>query len=71
MSKYIELTVVLNDDLGITDVVIGYNDTGLPSDSKLIKMTALTILKSLNANKEDVEITDTLNALGIERLGNN
>ena len=67
MSKTIELTINLNDDLGITAAIITYNDTGLSSDSKLIQTVASTLLRSLSLNKEDVTIGDLLNGLDINK----
>lgn len=64
--KYIELGIFLTDDLGIKSIVIDQNDTGLESDSKLLKKVCIAILESLSLNKQDVEIQDMLNNLNIK-----
>lgn len=68
--KAIELHITLNDQLGITGVIINYNDTGLPSDSNLIKLTAVALLKALRTNADDVAVQDLLNELNIKRTPN-
>lgn len=65
--KYIDLVICMNDDLGIQSCVIDQNDTGLPSDSNLIKKVCITLLRSLSLNKEYVEIQDLLNELNITK----
>jgi hypothetical protein len=65
--KYIELAIELNDGLGIKAVSIKYNDTGVPNDSKLLKTVAITLLKSLRLNANDIELQDLLNDIGIDK----
>ncbi len=65
--KRVSLTIGLTDDLGIKSVVIDYNDTGLLDDSVLIEKIALTLIKSIYINKEDIYIQDILNELNIKR----
>lgn len=64
--KHIILSIELSDELGIKSVTLTHNDTGLKSDSELIKQVAYTILRSYSANKEDVIIQDLLNEVGIK-----
>lgn len=58
--KYVELGIYLTDDLGIESVSINHNDTHLKSDSKLIKIAALALVKASQVNKETLEIQDLL-----------
>ncbi|MEN6624541.1 MAG: hypothetical protein ABFD50_23715 [Smithella sp.] len=63
--KHIFLSIELSDELGIKSVTLSHNDTGLKSDSELVKMVAYALLKAYTANKEDVMIQDLLNEVGI------
>jgi len=63
--KYIDLVIILDDNLAIKSVTIDMNDTGLPSDSSLIKMVSVALLKSMQMNKESVGVQDILNELNI------
>lgn len=64
--KWIQLSLHLTDDLGIKNVVIDYNDTGLESNSELVRLIAVTLLKSLKLNKDTLAVQDLLNELGIK-----
>jgi hypothetical protein len=70
MGHVIQVQYVLNEDLGLKSVSIDINTTDLNSDSELIKKLAITVLKALSMNKEDVMVQDLLNDLGIERTPN-
>jgi len=63
--KQIHIAIGLTDDLGITSVTFLHNDTHLPSDSKLIGLIGMALLKSIHLNKEDCELQDMLGELGI------
>lgn len=65
--KTINLSLILNERLGLKSVTINYNDTDLPSDSELIRKVSITLLKSLSLNKDTIIVQDLLNELGIER----
>lgn len=65
-SHIISLAVHLNEDLGITSVTISNNTTGLPSDSTLIKLVAVTLLESIRLNKDELVVSDLLSELGME-----
>lgn len=67
MSYYIQLDFDLTEDLGVRSVGIAYNDTGMPSDSILIKRIAIATLKALSMNSEDVQLQDILNGLNITK----
>lgn len=45
MKHYIQLGIHLNENLGITSVMIEENTTDLSHDSELVKKAAITILK--------------------------
>lgn len=64
--KWLQFSFNLTDDLAIKDVVIDWNDTGLPSDSKLIKMVAIALLKSIKLNEDTLAVQDLLNELDIK-----
>jgi hypothetical protein len=64
--KHIALGINLTHELGIKSVTIDYNDTDLPSDSKLINLIAFALLKSIHINNEDLDLQDTLNEVGIK-----
>lgn len=64
--KHIKLTIGLTDDLGIKSCAIDYNDTGLQSNSELVKKVAFTLLRSYSMNKEDTALQDLLNELNIK-----
>jgi hypothetical protein len=65
--KHIQLSLHLTEEekLGIKSVTINFNDTGLPSDSKLIELIALGLLKSIHMNKDSLELQDLLRECGI------
>lgn len=65
--KYIEIGIVLNDELGVKSAIIHQNDTELPSNSELIKKVCITLLKSLSLNKQDLELQDMLIELNINQ----
>lgn len=65
----IQLTAELSDDLKLKSVTIDINTTELKNDSELVRQISWTILKSLVANKEDIQIQDMLNDLNIKRDG--
>lgn len=64
-KHYIQLGINLNEELGLKSVTIDYNTTGLPNDSELLKLVAMTILKAIVLNKESVAVQDLLNDLDI------
>lgn len=66
MSKYIQLGIHLNDELGIKAVTFDNNDTGLANDSELLKNVAFAIMKAVAINKESVKVQDLLNELDIK-----
>ena len=63
--KYIQLGIHLTEELGLKSVTIDHNETDLPSDSNLINLVAFALLRSINLNKESVDLQDVLNELGI------
>jgi hypothetical protein len=63
--KYIQLGIGLTDELGIKSVTFLHNDTDLESDSKLIELIAIALLRSIHMNAEDLDLQDTLNKIGI------
>ena len=63
--KYIQLGIHLTDDLGIKAITIDHNESGLNSDSELIKRLSIAMLKGLVINKESVAIQDLLNEVNI------
>lgn len=65
--KSVQLTFVIRDDNALHSVVFDNNDTGIPSDSNLLRNLAITLLKSIALNKEDCEIQDVLNQYDIKR----
>lgn len=70
--KYLTLVLCfeeVEEDLGLKSVVIDSNDTGLPSDSKLIEKAAFVMLRSIYKNADDLVIQDLLNELNIKREG--
>lgn len=64
--KCIEISIFLTDDLRLKSIAIDKNDTGLESDSKLLKKVCISILQSISLNKQDIEIQDILNNLNIK-----
>lgn len=66
-SHYIQFGIHLNERLGIKSVTIDHNTTDLPSDSQLIKIVAITLLKAIHLNKEDIMLQDLFNELDINR----
>lgn len=64
--KLICLWLELTDELGLKSVVIDHNDTGLPSDSELLKKVAWALLKSLHHNHEELTINDLMNEINEE-----
>lgn len=63
--KYIQLGIVLTDDLILRSLTFQANDTGLPSNSELALNIAQAIAKSISLNKESVSVQDMLNELNI------
>jgi len=64
--KHIQITVQMNDDLGIEAILFDYNDTHLPNDSKLIELLSYAMLKGCVTNKESLGVQDLLNEIGIK-----
>lgn len=67
INQYIQLGIHLSEDLGLQSVTIDFNSTELDSDSDLVKRVAITLLKSMILNKEDVQIQDILNKYDISK----
>jgi hypothetical protein len=65
--KYIQLSIELTDDLALKKIVFLCNDTGLESDSKLVELIGIAFIKSIYLNKDDLELTEMLDKLGIKR----
>ena len=65
--KHIQLRFVIGNDYSLKSVIFDYNDSGLPSDSALLKNLAMAMLKSLVKNKESIAVQDLLNELDIEK----
>lgn len=63
--KHINFTIELSDELGIKVVSITHNDTGLKTDSELVKTVAFNLLKSFIVNKDDVLLQDLLREANI------
>lgn len=57
---HIELRINLNEELGITSVLIMHNDTGLKSDSNLISKVSEALIKAVDINKNDCKLQDML-----------
>jgi len=66
MSKIIQLTFVLTDDLGIKSIAYDVNDTELPSNGQTLGMIAMAMIKALHLNKDSVLVQDLLNELDIK-----
>lgn len=69
MSKsvhYIQLGIHLNKDLKIKSVTIDHNTTDLPTNVDLVKKIAFTLLKSIELNKEDLQLKELLKELQID-----
>ena len=64
--KCIRLEIILTDDLGIKSISIDQNETGLPSNSGLIRKVAIAVLQSISLNKESIQVQDMLNELNIK-----
>lgn len=60
MPPHIELRINLNEELGITSVLIMHNDTGLKSDSILISKVSEALIKAVDINKNDCKLQDML-----------
>lgn len=67
----IQITLFFNDELGLKSARFEYNDTGLPDDSTTLRRLALTMLKAVAINEDDLKIQDLLNELDIERPKSN
>lgn len=65
--KYINIGITLTDELVLKSVVIYANDTGLESDTNLIRLLSFALLKSLHLNKEDLELQELLRKYGISK----
>lgn len=66
--KTIQLTFSLSgDNLGLKSIIWNTNTTDLPSDSSTLEALAITILKSIRLNSDDLVIQDLLNELNIKR----
>lgn len=53
----------LNDDLGLEAASFEHNTTDLQSDSELLKLIGIALLKAVKVNKDDLVIQDLLNEL--------
>lgn len=65
MNKTLVIQFNFNEDLGLASLQIIHNDTGLDSDSLLIKHLGVCLIKSVNENQESLVLQDLLNATGI------
>ncbi len=63
--KYIQIGFHFDDDLGLRKIQFQHNETELKNDSELIKNLAITMLRSVNLNKNDCLLQDLLNDLDI------
>ena len=61
------LAINLDKELKIKTVSINHNDTGMDNNSQLIKDLCFTLLKSMTLNKDDIQVQDLLNELGIKK----
>jgi hypothetical protein len=63
--KIVILEVYIDDDFSIDSVIISHNDTGLPTNSKLLHGIVEALLSSINNNKDELDLYDELNDIGI------
>jgi len=71
MSKhFIQIGVHLNEDLGITSATIDHNTTKLESNSELLRLISIALLKSIYLNKEDLQFQELLSELNITKAPN-
>ena len=66
MTKFIQLTFGLTDDLGIKSIAYDINETELPSNGETLGMIAMGMIKALHLNKDSVLVQDLLNELDIK-----
>jgi len=59
--KSIQLSLSITEDLTLKGVTISYNDTGLESNSELIKILGAAIVRAIDLNSDECEIQDMLN----------
>jgi len=66
MSKTIQISLHLSDELGILSVTYMYNDTELPSNGKTIRDIGKALVDSYKANKDRLVVNDMLDSLDID-----
>ena len=64
---YIQIGLHLNEDLGLEAATFEHNTTHLQSDSDLLKLIGIALLKAVSINKDDLVVQDLLDELDIER----
>jgi len=63
---YITISVGLTKEGGVAEILLDENTTARKNDSKLIRDVAEAIIRTLDANKEDVAVQDLLQDLKID-----
>lgn len=63
----VTLSIDISKEMTIKAVTIEYNDTGMKDDSELITRLAYTLLKSVDANKDELQLQDLLQDLDISK----
>jgi hypothetical protein len=63
--KCLTLVLCYNEELALKSVLIDKNETGLTSNSELVKIAAINMLKSFYLNKDDLLVQDLLRELNI------
>jgi len=65
--KYIQITLLVSDEMHLKSIQFDENETELPNDSNTLKLLAEAMLRGLNKDKECIAIQDVLNELNIPR----
>lgn len=67
--KYLELGIELSDELALKSIIFHCNETGIEGSARLLRLLAIALLKSIEMNKEDIELQDILfkNGISIEK----
>lgn len=68
--KYLQVSFVFTEDLSLKSLVFDCNETGMNSDTELLELLAICLLKSIKANEAELCVQDLLNKHKIIRNNN-